>query len=453
MVTGRISFIGAGPGAADLITVRGARRIAEADVVVWSASLVAPECIQEHARGDAELIDSSRLTHEQALEIYRRAERDKLKVVRVHSGDPSMWSSVQEQHDACSRMHLEVEIVPGVQPFSAAAAAIGRELTAPEVAQSLVVTRLEGGRTPTPAGEEVRELAKHGTTMALFLSASRTAQLVEELRAGGYPDDTPVLVAYKVTWPDEMLVRTTIGELEKTVKQRKLWRNTLFIVGKSLSGSGPRSHPYHFHTYRRAEPSPRRTMRPSTPRRRSTDPGARRGVEPGGPRGAEPGAAEPRGTNGVKASDVAWWAVRDWQESARGAARVAATRSVPARRVDAAQSQLFAAEEPAAVAAEPVAVTEPPVPASAEPAADAVPAGPADAVHAEAAPKSRRTSAASTTTTRATAKATPAKRTTKTAKTTGTKTTAAKRTKSATAAKPKPAAKRKSPAKAEQPDD
>ncbi|MER7013376.1 precorrin-4 C(11)-methyltransferase [Saccharopolyspora sp. NPDC000359] len=451
MVTGRISFIGAGPGAADLITVRGARRIAEADVVVWSASVVAPECIQEHARGDAELVDSSRLTHEQALEVYRRAERDKLKVVRVHSGDPSMWSSVQEQHDACARMNVEVEIVPGVQPFSAAAAAIGRELTAPEVAQSLVVTRLEGGRTPTPVGEEVREFAKHGTTMALFLSASRTAQLVEELRAGGYPDDTPVLVAYKVTWPDEMLVRTTIGELEKTVKQRKLWRNTLFIVGKSLTGSGPRSHPYHFHTYRRAESSPRRTMRPSASRRRSTEPGARRSTEPsadpGGARGAE---AEPRDANGVRASDVAWWAVRDWQESARGAARAAATRS--ARRVDVAQSQLFAADgtDPVPAAApEPVAVSEQPAPA-AEQAAEAAPA---EAAPAEAAPKSRRTSAASTTTTRATAKATPAKRTTKTAKSTGTGTTAAKRTKSTTAAKPKTAAKRKPPAKADQPDD
>ncbi|MDA3643583.1 precorrin-4 C(11)-methyltransferase [Saccharopolyspora indica] len=396
MVTGRISFIGAGPGAADLITVRGARRIAEADVVVWSASAVAPECIQEHARSDAELIDSSRLTREEALEIYRRAERDKLKVVRVHSGDPSMWSAVQDQHDVCSRMNVDVEIVPGVAAFSAAAAAVGRELTAPDVAQSLVVTRLEGGRTPTPAGEEVREFAKHGTTMALHLSASRTAQLVEELRAGGYPDDTPVLVAYKVSWPDELLVRTTIGELEKTVKQRKLWRNALFVVGKSLGGS--RANSYHF---RRAEPVARRPLRPSAPRRRS----------------AEPGAAKPRGTNGVKDSDVAWWAVRDWQESARGAARVAATRSVP--RVDAAQSQLFAEEAEPAEAAEP-AVSEQPV-------------------AVEAAPKSRRTSAASTTTTRATAKATPAKRTaTKTAKT-----TAAKRTKTATAAKAKPAAKRK----------
>ncbi|MEV0704628.1 precorrin-4 C(11)-methyltransferase [Saccharopolyspora sp. NPDC050389] len=431
MVTGRISFIGAGPGAADLITVRGARRIAEADIVVWAASLVAPECIQEHARSDAELIDSSRLTHEQALEIYRRAERDKLNVARVHSGDPSLWGAVQDQHDACTRMNLQVEIVPGVPAFSAAAAAIGRELTVPEVAQSLVLTRLEGGKTPMPEGEKVREFAKHGTTMALYLSAARTNQLVEELRAGGYPDDTPVLVAYKVTWPDELLLRTNLADLEKTVKQHKLWRHTLFIVGKGLNSGGTRSNPYHaghFHTYRRADPAARRALRAERPTP------ARRREENSAPRTEDPGE------NGrVRESDVAWWAVRNWQESARGAARVAASRQAQARRVDEAQSQLFADE--------PVSAAERPVDSAAAVRAEAVGSErPVDAVDVTAeAPeaKPKRTSAARTTTTRATAKATPAKR--------GTKAAAAKRTKSATtttaAAKAKSAAKRKPPAK------
>ena len=131
-MSGRISFIGAGPGAADLITVRAARRIAEADVVVWSASVLAPECVREHASADAELLDSSQLTHEQAVEVYRRAERDALRVVRLHSGDPALWGSVQEQHDACAKMELDVEIVPGVNGFSAAAAAVSRELTTAE---------------------------------------------------------------------------------------------------------------------------------------------------------------------------------------------------------------------------------------------------------------------------------------------------------------------------------
>jgi precorrin-4 C11-methyltransferase len=338
MVTGRISFIGAGPGAADLITVRGAKRIAEADIVVWAASLVTPECVQEHARSDAELVDSSRLTHEHAVEIYRRAERDKLNVARVHSGDPSLWGAVQEQYDAAVRMNVEVEIVPGVPAFSAAAAAIGRELTVPEVAQSLVLTRLEGGKTPMPDGEKVREFAKHGTTMALFLSAARTGQLVEELRAGGYPDDTPVLVAYKVTWPDELLVRSTLGELEADCKKHKLWRHTLFIIGKGLTAGGTRSHLYHaghFHTYRKADKEARRALRAERSARRVEKP-----EEPDSAKIKESEAAK------LRESDAAWWAVRDWQETARGAARFGANRSIPIPQVDESQSQLFT-EEPA----------------------------------------------------------------------------------------------------------
>jgi precorrin-4 C11-methyltransferase len=301
--------------------VRGARRIAEADVVLWAASLVAPECIREHAGADAELIDSSRLTHEQAVEIFRRAERDRLKVARVHSGDPSLWGAVQEQHDACTRMDLEVEIVPGVPAFTAAAAVVGRELTVPEVAQSVILTRLEGGKTPMPEGEQVREFARHGTTMALFLSAARAGQLADELREGGYPEDTPVLVAYKVSWPDELILRTTLAELEPTVKQHKLWRHTLFLVGPFLNAGGTRSRLYHaghFHTYRRADPQARRALRSEQ---------ARSAQE------RRPGRSD---------ADVAWWAVRDWQESARGSGRGGVARSsASARKPQDDQPDLF----------------------------------------------------------------------------------------------------------------
>lgn len=334
-MSGRISFIGAGPGAADLITVRGARRIAEADVVIWTASLVAPECVQEHARGDAELVDSSQLGHEQAMEIYRRAERERLNVARVHSGDPALWSEVQEQHDACARLDLQVEIVPGVQPFSAAAAAVGRELTVPEVAQSVVVTRLEGGKHPMPEREQVREFARHGTTMAVSLSASRTGQFVEELRQGGYPDDVPVLVAYKVSWPDEIVVRTTLGELAQTVKQHKLWRNTLFVVGRALSGAGLRARTYsgdqartypgdQVRSYRRVVSSARRTargQREAGTRRSSSSAGVFDSSDPA-PVLGKPAAPVRRGQ-----ADAAWWAVRTWQDSAQArAASIAVTR-------------------------------------------------------------------------------------------------------------------------------
>jgi precorrin-4/cobalt-precorrin-4 C11-methyltransferase len=261
---GRVAFVGAGPGAADLITLRGARRIAEADVVVWAASLVQAETVTEHARPDAELVDSAQLTHEDVLAIYRRAADQGLAVARVHSGDPSLWGAVQEQYDAAVGLGLDVEIVPGVSAFGAAAAAAGRELTIPEVAQAVVLCRLEGGKTPMPERERVREFARHGTTMAVFLSAARTAQLVDELRAGGYPDDTPVVVAYRVSWPDEVLVRCRLDETAAVCRQRKLWRHTLFLVGPALAAGGTRSHLYHaghFHTFRKPDPAARRALR------------------------------------------------------------------------------------------------------------------------------------------------------------------------------------------------
>lgn len=329
---GLVSFIGAGPGAADLITIRAANRLAEADIVVWAASLVTLDCVRDHARPDAELVDSSRITHEDVLDIYRRALRDRLKVARVHSGDPALWGAVQEQYDACLRMDLDVEIVPGVSAFSAAAAAIGRELTVPEVAQSVVLTRLEGGKTPMPEKERIRDFAKHGTTMAIFLSAARAGQLAEELRAGGYAEDTPIVVAYKVTWPDELILRTTLGEVESAVKENKLWRHTLFLVGQALRSGGTRSRLYHaghFHTYRKADKEARRALRAAR-----TDRGA--GAAPVDTAAAVPSPADPGDTRGSQDgrpnAETAWWAVRNWQETARMANRPAPARARSARR-------------------------------------------------------------------------------------------------------------------------
>jgi precorrin-4 C11-methyltransferase len=340
MSQGRVSFVGAGPGAADLITVRGARRLGEADIVVWAASLVDPECIREHAREDAELIDSSLITHEDVLEVYRRAMRDQKRVARVHSGDPSLWGAVQEQYDACLRLGIEVEIVPGVSAFSAAAAVVGRELTLPEVAQSVILTRLEGGKTPMPDGEQIREFARHGTTMAIFLSAARSGQLVEELLAGGYAEDTPVVVAYKATWPDELILHTTIAELVEEVKQHKLWRHTLFLVGQALRAGGTRSHLYnagHFHTYRKADPAARRALRASKVGESGEGDSKNRGGWPlhtsrsgwvaariangWSPTQRTKPADEQADGESQPVSVAAWSAVRGWQETARSAGR------------------------------------------------------------------------------------------------------------------------------------
>ncbi|HVV23337.1 MAG TPA: precorrin-4 C(11)-methyltransferase [Pseudonocardiaceae bacterium] len=390
MTSGRVSFIGAGPGAADLITLRGAKRIAEADIVVWAASLVDPECVREHARPDAELIDSSLITHEDVVEIYRRAAGRRLKVARVHSGDPALWGAVQEQYDACVRLGLEAEIVPGVSAFSAAAAIAGRELTVPEVAQSVILTRLEGGKTPMPDGEHIREFARHGTTMAIFLSAARSGQLVEELRAGGYPDDTPVVVAYKVTWPDEMVLHTTVGELEETVKQHRLWRHTLFLVGKSLRAGGTRSHLYHaghFHTYRKADPAARRALRAAERGEVQPEPTADDGAPHAKASGwslqtSRSGWATARvtstgswtggRTDSGGQSVAAWSAVHGWQETARSAksgGKAARSDSRPSVRPVPDDQETLALE-----AAEPrVIVVEHP-PAAEEPAAEQRPA-------------------------------------------------------------------------------
>ncbi|GAA2924875.1 precorrin-4 C(11)-methyltransferase [Streptomyces enissocaesilis] len=261
--TGKVTFVGAGPGAADLLTFRAARAIADADVVIWAASLVQAEVL-EHAREGAEILDSAAMSLEDVVAVYERALRDGLKVARVHSGDPALWGGTQEQVDRCAELGLDVEIVPGVSSFSAVAAIAQRELTIPEVAQSVILTRLGGGKTPMPPGEEVREFARHGTTMAVFLSAARSGQLTAELLEGGYPTDTPVVIAYQVTWPEELVLRCTVATLEETVKEHKLWKHTLFLVGPALSASGTRSHLYHpghFHGFRRADRTARAALR------------------------------------------------------------------------------------------------------------------------------------------------------------------------------------------------
>jgi precorrin-4/cobalt-precorrin-4 C11-methyltransferase len=262
---GKVWFVGAGPGAADLLTLRGAQAIAGADVVLWASSLVHPDVLA-HARPAAEIVDSAGLPLEGAALIYRRAQAEGLVVARIHSGDPALWGAVQEQRELCDELGLAHETVPGVSAYAAVSALAGRELTVPEVAQSVILTRLGGGKTPMPAGEELAGLAAHGATMAVFLSAARSGQLQAELLDGGYAEATPVLVAYRATWPDELLLECTVGTLAETVKAHKLWKHTLFLVGPALAARGQRSHLYHpghFHGHRRADPAARQTLRES----------------------------------------------------------------------------------------------------------------------------------------------------------------------------------------------
>lgn len=248
----RVLFVGAGPGAGDLLTFRGADAIASADLVVWAASLVAEEVLH-HARPDAEIVDSSRLTLEEVLSHIERVTAAGGVVARLQSGDPSLYGAIQEQIAFCERRGLPWEIVPGVSSLGAAAAVAGRELTVPEVAQTLICTRL-AGRTPMPQGEDLRELARHGTTLALFLSAARPARLVSELLAGGYPPDTPSIVVYRASWPDELVIRCRLDELAARLRGSRITKTALIFVGPGLEAHGTRSRLYapgFIHGYRR----------------------------------------------------------------------------------------------------------------------------------------------------------------------------------------------------------
>ena len=250
----KVWFIGAGPGAPDLLTIRGAKLIAEADVVVWARSLV-HEGVLEHACPNAEIIESTTIPLEGVLELYERAVREDLEIARIHSGDPSLWGAVLEQVEFCEELGLDWEIVPGVSSLGAAAAAIGRELTVPEVAQSVILTR-RASRTPMPNNEDIKAFAAHGTTMAIFLSAARPRLLQEELLEGGYAPDTPCAVVYRASWPDEQVIECRLDELADRIREAGFTRQALVLVGPGLDAGGTRSHLYSSafsHSFRKAE--------------------------------------------------------------------------------------------------------------------------------------------------------------------------------------------------------
>lgn len=242
-----ISFVGAGPGAADLITLRGARRLAGAEAVVWASSLV-PERLLEHCRSGAEIFDSATMTLEDVLAVYA-SYPEPAEVVRLHSGDPSLYGAIGEQIDWCIAQQRSFEIVPGVSAVSAAAAVLGRELTQPGISQSLVLTRLAGRTSASmPSTEGVAAFATHGTTMAVFLSGARPDELLDELLAEGsaYGPDTPAAVVVRATWPDEEVVRTTVSGLADAIRATGATMTLLVLVGDALSPAEVhrRSHLY-----------------------------------------------------------------------------------------------------------------------------------------------------------------------------------------------------------------
>ena len=237
-----VHFIGAGPGAADLITVRGAKLLGEADVIIYAGSLVNPALLEYKKPGCA-VYDSAGMTLEEVISVMAGAQAEGKHIVRLHTGDPSLYGAIREQMDALDGRGIPYDVTPGVSSFSGAAAALEAEYTLPGVSQSVIITRM-AGRTPVPEGEELRKMASHGCTMVLFLSTGLLEEAERELVAGGYAPDTPAAIVYKATWPEQRVYRCTLSTLARTARAHGVTKTALITVGGFLGNPYERSKLY-----------------------------------------------------------------------------------------------------------------------------------------------------------------------------------------------------------------
>ena len=227
-----VDFVGAGCGAADLITVRGKKLIENADVLIYAGSLVNPE-LTEYAKESCEIYNSAYMTLDEVIDVMKKAEAEGKNTVRLHTGDPSLFGAIREQTDRLDELGIEYRICPGVSSFCGAAAALKAEYTLPEVSQSVIITRM-AGRTPVPEKESLESLASHGASMVIFLSAGMTAEVSERLQKGGYMAETPAALVYKATWEDEKVCRCTVGTLAETAEKNGINKTALIVVGDFL---------------------------------------------------------------------------------------------------------------------------------------------------------------------------------------------------------------------------
>lgn len=237
-----VHFVGAGPGAPDLITLRGAALLKVADVVIYAGSLVNPALLGLCKAG-CRTCNSARMTLEQVIDTIRAAEADGLRTVRLHTGDPSLYGAIREQMDALDALHIPYDDTPGVSSMGAAAAAAQVEYTLPGVSQSVIVTRM-AGRTPVPERESIAALAAHGATMVIFLSAGMLDGLQAELLKGAYTENTPAALVYKASWPEEKVVRCTVGTLAEAGRIHDIRKTALVLVGDFLAAGYERSKLY-----------------------------------------------------------------------------------------------------------------------------------------------------------------------------------------------------------------
>lgn len=227
-----VDFVGAGCGAADLITVRGMRLIQNADVIIYAGSLVNPE-LTEFAKDGCEICNSAHMTLDEVIEVMEKAEAAGKNTVRLHTGDPSLYGAIREQTDRLDKLGIEYKICPGVSSFCGAAAALKAEYTLPEISQSVIITRM-AGRTPVPEKESIESLAAHGASMVIFLSAGMTSEVSERLQKGGYSAETPAALVYKATWEDEKICRCTVRTLAETAESNGINKTALIVVGDFL---------------------------------------------------------------------------------------------------------------------------------------------------------------------------------------------------------------------------
>lgn len=237
-----VHFVGAGPGAPDLITLRGAELLKNAGAIIYAGSLVNPALLAL-AKEDCRIYNSAEMTLEQVIEAIRKENGRGGDIVRLHTGDPCLYGAVREQMDALDALGILWDDTPGVSSFCGAAAALGAEYTLPGVSQSVIITRM-AGRTPVPEAERLENLARHGASMAIFLSAGMLEEVQTALLSGAYSTDSPAAIVYKATWPEEKIVRCTVGTLAHSGGLAGIRKTAIILVGGFLSGGYDRSKLY-----------------------------------------------------------------------------------------------------------------------------------------------------------------------------------------------------------------
>lgn len=228
----KICFVGAGPGDPELITLKGYNRLSNADIVIYAGSLVNPELLN-YCKANCEIHNSAHMDLGQIIDVMARGIKENKFVVRLQTGDFSIYGSIREQIEELNKLDIKYELVPGVSSFLGAASALEVEYTVPEISQSVIITRMEG-RTPVPEKESIRSFAAHNTSMAIFLSVQAISDVVSELVSGGYPIDTPCSVIYKATWPDQEIVRGNLENIASKVDEAGITKTALILVGKFL---------------------------------------------------------------------------------------------------------------------------------------------------------------------------------------------------------------------------